>query len=79
VKIQTLFLRRLPGAAIFRESALRRVARRLGKDEAGATAIEYTLIATIIGTMLVTALGTISSQMKDDLNEIKTSVDNAKS
>lgn len=38
---------------------------RFGKDESGATAIEYALIAAIVGIGIITALGS----MKDELNE----------
>lgn len=37
---------------------------RFGKDESGATAIEYALIAAIVGIGIITAL----TQMKSELN-----------
>ena len=36
---------------------------RFAKDESGATAIEYGLIAAILGIAIVAALKTMSSQM----------------
>ena len=38
---------------------------RFNKDESGATAIEYALIAAIVGIGIIVALGS----MKDELNE----------
>ncbi len=37
---------------------------RFGKDESGATAIEYALIAAIVGIGIIVAL----TSMKDELN-----------
>ncbi|GGD04604.1 Flp family type IVb pilin [Aquisalinus flavus] len=78
MKHQLLPLSRNNAIANSLKKVIRGSGRRLGEDEAGTTAIEYTLIATIIATMLVTSLGTISSLMKEDLTEVKTSIDNAK-
>lgn len=51
---------------------------RFVKDESGATAIEYGLIAAIIAVGIITAL----SQVRDSLNTkfvaVKTGLDNAK-
>lgn len=43
---------------------------RFAKDESGATAIEYGLIAAGIGVAIVTTVGTVGS----DLNTLFTSV-----
>ncbi len=47
------------------ESYVNKLIKRFGKDESGATAIEYALIAAIVGIGIITALGS----MKDELNE----------
>ena len=39
--------------------------RRLGSDQNGATAIEYALIAALISLAIISALGTLGSQMAD--------------
>lgn len=36
---------------------------RLGKDEAGATAIEYCLIAALISLVIITVLGLIGTSL----------------
>lgn len=36
---------------------------RFAKDESGATAIEYGLIAALISVVIIVALGTIGSQL----------------
>jgi pilus assembly protein Flp/PilA len=44
---------------------------RFAKDESGATAIEYGLIATLIGVAIITgatALGTALNQMFQDIS-----------
>ena len=46
---------------------------RFGKDESGATAIEYALIAAIVGIGIIVALGA----MKDELNETFEKVESA--
>ena len=46
---------------------------QFGKDESGATAIEYALIAAIVGIGIITALNTLKTQ----LNTTFTTVSNA--
>ena len=41
----------------------RSVVRRFAADPSGATAIEYSLIATLIGAVILTALTTIGTQI----------------
>jgi pilus assembly protein Flp/PilA len=43
---------------------------RFMKDESGATAIEYALIAAIIGVGLITALQLLRNDITDAFNEI---------
>ncbi len=40
------------------------------KDEAGATAIEYGLIAALIAVALIVALGVVSTQLQSTFNAI---------
>ncbi|WP_328590041.1 Flp family type IVb pilin [Roseibium marinum] len=37
------------------------------RDETGATAIEYTLIAAIIGTVIIVSFGAIGETLRDDV------------
>lgn len=50
---------------------------RFMKDESGATAIEYGLIAALIAVVLVGALGFIGTGLNTKFMEIKTAIDNA--
>lgn len=43
---------------------------RFMKDQSGATAIEYALIAAIIGVGLITALQLLKNDITDAFNEI---------
>lgn len=43
---------------------------RFSKDESGATAIEYGLIAALIALVLVAALGSVGDGLKGTFNEV---------
>lgn len=43
---------------------------RFAKDESGATAIEYGLIAALIALVLVTALGALGTKVGDTFNDV---------
>ncbi|RZJ17672.1 MAG: Flp family type IVb pilin [Brevundimonas sp.] len=47
---------------------------RFIKDESGATAIEYGLIAALIAVVLITALSTLGGNLKDKFDEVATEV-----
>jgi pilus assembly protein Flp/PilA len=47
--------------------------RRLMKNEKGATAIEYTLIASLISVAAITVMGTVGGK----INNVLTTVSNA--
>lgn len=51
---------------------------RFVKDESGATAIEYGLIAAIVGVGIITALGTLETGLSGIFTEIGTELTNAK-
>ena len=44
------------------------LARAVASDEAGATAIEYGLIAALLGTALITAFTGLGNQLKSTFN-----------
>ena len=48
--------------------------RHLMKSEKGATAIEYTLIASLIAVAAIAAMGTVGTKVKDVLNNVATSM-----
>jgi len=47
---------------------------RFMKDESGATAIEYGLIAALIAVVLVTALGAIGTALNEKFTDISNAV-----
>jgi pilus assembly protein Flp/PilA len=50
---------------------------RFLKDESGATAIEYGLIAALIAAVLATVLGTIGTNLRTKLEEVDTAITTA--
>jgi pilus assembly protein Flp/PilA len=50
---------------------------RFFKDESGATAIEYGLIAALIAVVLVTALGIVGDNLNTTFTDIGTALTNA--
>lgn len=50
---------------------------RFAKDESGATAIEYGLIAALIAVALITVLGTMSTSLKNTFTKVSTSLNTA--
>ena len=51
--------------------------QRLIKDESGATAIEYGLIAALIAVAIITALNGVATSLNNNFSEISTELDNA--
>ena len=51
---------------------------RFVKDESGATAIEYGLIAAIIGVGIITALGTVKNELNTKFNAVGSALNSAK-
>jgi pilus assembly protein Flp/PilA len=49
--------------------------QRFLKDESGATAIEYGLIAALISVVIVTAVGAIGTNLKGKFEKIQTSLE----
>jgi pilus assembly protein Flp/PilA len=49
---------------------------RFAKDESGATAIEYGLIAGLISVVILTALGAIGSKLNNKFTNISTTLGN---
>ncbi|NBC36209.1 Flp family type IVb pilin [Novosphingobium sp. FSY-8] len=53
------------------------VLRNLWRDETGATAIEYGLIAALLGVALVTAMTGLGNQMKTTFNNTSSAMSGA--
>jgi pilus assembly protein Flp/PilA len=51
-----------------------RLLREFLKDESGATAIEYALIAAGIGIAIITAVNALGTAISSKFNSIKTSL-----
>lgn len=50
---------------------------RFMKDESGATAIEYGLIAALIAVVIATALGLVGTALNTKFNAVKDTLNNA--
>ncbi|RRN66399.1 Flp family type IVb pilin [Caulobacter sp. 602-1] len=50
---------------------------RFLKDESGATAIEYGLIAALIAVVIITGVGALGGALNTKFNDIKTKVETA--
>ncbi|ESQ74897.1 Flp family type IVb pilin [Asticcacaulis sp. AC402] len=50
---------------------------RFAKDESGATAIEYGLIAALIAVALISILGTLSTSLTDTFTKVSDELDTA--
>jgi pilus assembly protein Flp/PilA len=53
--------------------------KKIRKDEAGATAIEYGLIAALIAVVLISTLSALGNNMKNSFTKISTNVSTANS
>jgi pilus assembly protein Flp/PilA len=56
---------------------MKNLVTRFVKDESGATAIEYGLIAALIGVSIITAAGLLGQELSTTFDNIKTSLDGA--
>jgi pilus assembly protein Flp/PilA len=50
---------------------------RFAKDESGATAIEYGLIAALIAVALITVLGLMKTSLVNTFTKVSTTLDTA--
>ncbi|MCO6387973.1 Flp family type IVb pilin [Aliihoeflea sp. 40Bstr573] len=56
---------------------MKNLLKRFKNDESGATAIEYGLIAALIGVVIIAGASAVGSSLNAKFNEISTSVDSA--
>lgn len=61
-----------PKRLLLMERAMRRIARKFVRSEAGATAIEYGLIAAIVGVGIITALTTMRNDLRTTFGKVST-------
>jgi pilus assembly protein Flp/PilA len=57
-----------------RSTTMKKILGKVAKDESGATAIEYGLIAALIAVVLITALTTLGNNMKGRFTTVATAV-----
>lgn len=48
--------------------------KKFRKDEKGATAIEYGLIAALISVIIITALTTLGTSLSDNFDEVEQAI-----
>jgi pilus assembly protein Flp/PilA len=60
-----------PKLLALKEIEMSKFVTRFMKDESGATAIEYGLIAALIAVVLVTALGTLGNKLEGTFGKIE--------
>lgn len=58
---------------------MRNLLNRFAKDESGATAIEYGLIAALIAVAIIAAVGTLGGRLKATFEEVDTAIGTAES
>lgn len=54
-----------------------KIFRRFMKNESGATAIEYGLIAALLSVAIITALGSVKEQLNTTYNKVSEALSNA--
>jgi pilus assembly protein Flp/PilA len=52
--------------------------KRLWKDEEGATAIEYGLLAALIAVAIIAVVGTLGGTIRDTFQEVQTELEDAR-
>lgn len=54
---------------------MRNLLNRFAKDESGATAIEYGLIAALIAVVIIAALGMVGKSLDTKFKAVSTAID----
>jgi pilus assembly protein Flp/PilA len=60
------------------DMSMKTILRKFCKDEKGATAIEYGLIAALIAVVLITTLGLLGNNMSSRFNQISSKIGTAR-
>ena len=50
------------------------IVKRFAKDESGATAIEYGLIASLVAVAIIVALGSLGTKLTNTFNKVGNSL-----
>ncbi len=53
---------------------MRKLVQRFARDESGATAIEYGLIAALISVVIITAVTSVGTKLTTTFNTVATSL-----
>jgi pilus assembly protein Flp/PilA len=61
------------------DTNMKKIMKKIRSNEAGATAIEYGLIAALIAVVLITALGLLGNNINNSFTKISTRVATANS
>jgi len=56
---------------------MKKLFTRFQNDESGATAIEYALIAAIVGIGIIVALGTMKDELNETFNKVESTLSEA--
>ncbi len=56
---------------------MKKLFKRFQNDESGATAIEYALIAAIVGIGIIVALGTMKDELNETFNKVESTLSEA--
>jgi pilus assembly protein Flp/PilA len=64
----------LPTGGFDREDIVSKFLSKFVRDESGATAIEYGLIAALVAVVLVTALSAMGNKLSGTFNKVTTSL-----
>ncbi len=56
---------------------MKNLVKRFAQDESGATAIEYSLIAALIGVVLIAGATTLGTSISSKFSTIATTITNA--
>lgn len=62
---------------VHREFPMKNLIKRFANDESGATAIEYSLIAALIGVVLIAGATTLGTTIRDKFTSIATTIQGA--
>jgi pilus assembly protein Flp/PilA len=62
---------------LLQEIVMTKFFSRFARNESGATAVEYGLIAALIGVVIIAGAGALGTALNDKFNAIGTTVTNA--
>ena len=63
-----------PGVCLLKENIMTKFVSRFLKDESGATAIEYGLIAALIAVVIITGVTAVGTKLNSSFTNISTAI-----